>query len=153
MGVGGRVANVDCAADKLAGNGVRVELPSGDKVFSDESKNRGVDHKDPDIGGRTRGGTRATRSRTPRRPGKGRAFFEEEILRRHRELRTRLSTYVLNARPAVVLTAPIIYAVIVPLVLLDLFVTVYQSVCFPVYGIPKVRRREYLISTGTILLT
>ena len=76
---------------------------------------------------------------------KGRAFFEEEILRRHRELRTRLSTYVLNARPAVVLTAPIIYAVIVPLVLLDLFVTVYQSVCFPVYGIPKVRRREYLI--------
>ena len=84
---------------------------------------------------------------------KGRAFFEEEILRRHRELRTRLSTYVLNARPAVVLTAPIIYAVIVPLVLLDLFVTVYQSVCFPVYGIPKVRRREYLISTGTILLT
>jgi len=53
----------------------------------------------------------------------------------------------------VVLTAPIIYAVIVPLVLLDLFVTVYQSVCFPVYGIPKVRRREYLISTGTILLT
>ena len=76
---------------------------------------------------------------------KGRAFFEEEILRRHRELRTRLSTYVLNARPSVVLTAPIIYAVIVPLVLLDLFVTVYQSVCFPVYGIPKVRRREYLI--------
>jgi hypothetical protein len=76
---------------------------------------------------------------------KGRAFFEEEILRRHRELRTRLSTYVLNARPAVVVTAPIIYAVIVPLVLLDLFVTVYQSVCFPVYGIPKVRRREYLI--------
>ncbi|MGZ3319880.1 MAG: hypothetical protein ACXU9C_02755 [Xanthobacteraceae bacterium] len=76
---------------------------------------------------------------------KGRALFEEEILRRHRELRTRLSTYVLNARPSVVLTAPIIYAVIVPLVLLDLFVTVYQSVCFPVYGIPKVRRREYLI--------
>ncbi|MGZ3359996.1 MAG: hypothetical protein ACXU84_11740 [Xanthobacteraceae bacterium] len=76
---------------------------------------------------------------------KGRALFEEEILRRHRELRTRLSTYVLNARPSVVLTAPIIYAVIVPLVLLDLFVTVYQSVRFPVYGIPKVRRREYLI--------
>ena len=34
---------------------------------------------------------------------------------------------------------------IVPLVLLDLFVTVYQAVCFPVYGIPKVRRRDYLV--------
>ncbi|MPZ37015.1 MAG: hypothetical protein GEU95_02945 [Rhizobiales bacterium] len=76
---------------------------------------------------------------------KGRAFFEEEILRRHRELRTRLSTYVLNARLLVILTAPVIYALIVPLVLLDLFVTIYQAVCFPVYGIPKVSRRDYLV--------
>jgi hypothetical protein len=76
---------------------------------------------------------------------KGRVLFEEEILRRHRELRTRLSTYILNARPLVVLTAPVIYALIVPLVLLDLFVTVYQAVCFPVYRIPKVRRRDYLV--------
>ena len=76
---------------------------------------------------------------------RGRAFFEEEILRRHRELRTRLSTYLLNARPLVVLTAPVIYAVIVPLVLLDLFVSIYQRVCFPVYGIPKVNRSDYLI--------
>ena len=76
---------------------------------------------------------------------KGRAIFEEEILRRHRELRTRLSIYILNARPLVVLTAPIIYSLIVPLVLLDLFVTIYQAICFPVYGIPKARRRDYLI--------
>lgn len=76
---------------------------------------------------------------------KGKAFFEEEVLRRHRELRTRLSTYVLNARPLVILTAPFIYVLIVPLLLLDLFVTLYQAVCFPVYGIPKVRRRDYLV--------
>lgn len=76
---------------------------------------------------------------------RGRAFFEEEILRRHREMRTRLSTYILNAHPLVILTAPVIYAMIVPLVLLDLFVTVYQAVCFPVYGIPKVRRGDYLV--------
>jgi hypothetical protein len=76
---------------------------------------------------------------------RGRAFFEEEILRRHRELRTRLSTYILNARPMVVISAPVIYAMIVPFVLLDLFVTVYQAICFPVYGIPKVRRGDYLV--------
>ena len=76
---------------------------------------------------------------------RGRAVFEEEILRRHRELRTRLSTYILNAHPLVVITAPVIYALIVPLVLLDLFVTIYQAVCFPVYGIPKARRSDYLI--------
>jgi len=76
---------------------------------------------------------------------RGRAFFEEEILRRHRQLRTRLSTYILNAHPLVILTAPVIYAMIVPFVLLDLFVTIYQAVCFPVYGIPKVRRADYLV--------
>src|SRR6476660_9346776 len=82
---------------------------------------------------------------------RGRAFFEEEILRRHHELRTRLSTYLLNARPLVVLTAPVIYAVIVPLVLLDLFVSIYQRVCFPVYGIPKVNRGDYLLFDRTHL--
>ena len=76
---------------------------------------------------------------------KGRAIFEEEILRRHRELRTRLSIYLLKARPMVVLTAPVIYSLIIPLVLLDLFVTIYQAVCFPVYRIPKVRRSDYLV--------
>ena len=34
---------------------------------------------------------------------------------------------------------------IVPLVLLDLFVSLYQALCFPAYGIEKVRRRDYLV--------
>ncbi len=76
---------------------------------------------------------------------KGRALFEEEVLRRHRELKTHLVKYILNARPLVLLTAPVIYALIVPLVLLDLAVTLYQAVCFPIYGIPKVRRGDYLV--------
>jgi hypothetical protein len=76
---------------------------------------------------------------------KGRVAFEEEILRRHRELRTKLSHYILNAHPLVVLTAPVIYSLIVPLLLLDLFVTIYQAVCFPAYGIAKVRRGDYLV--------
>ena len=76
---------------------------------------------------------------------KGRARFEAELLRRHREMRTRLSTYIANARPLVVLTAPFIYGLIVPLVLLDLFMTIYQAICFPAYGIEKVRRSDYMI--------
>ena len=76
---------------------------------------------------------------------KGRIAFEEELLRRHRELRTALANYVWNAHPLVLLTAPVIYALIVPLALLDLFVGVYQTVCFPIYGIPKVRRADYFV--------
>lgn len=74
---------------------------------------------------------------------RGRVVFEEEVLRRHRELKTALMTYIWNANLLVIVTAPVIYAMIVPLVLLDLFVSVYQMVCFPVYGIPKVRRADY----------
>lgn len=71
--------------------------------------------------------------------------FEREILLQHRKLKTGLLRYLLQARPLSVLTAPVIYAVIIPLLLLDACITLYQFVCFPVYGIPKVRRRDYLI--------
>ena len=75
---------------------------------------------------------------------RGRVLFEEEILRRHRELRTSLFRYIIHARPLIMITAPVIYALIVPLVLLDLSVMLYQAVCFPAYGIAKVRRSDYL---------
>ncbi|MCP1335295.1 hypothetical protein [Futiania mangrovi] len=76
---------------------------------------------------------------------RGRIVFEEEILARHKALRTRVLSYIAGAQPLVILTAPFIYAVVVPLALLDLFVTVYQAVCFPVYRIAKVRRRDYIV--------
>ncbi len=74
----------------------------------------------------------------------GRVVFEEEVRARHREFRVRLGTFLRNTRPMVVLTAPVIYSLIVPFVLLDLFVTLYQAICFPVYGIDKVRRRDFI---------
>jgi len=70
--------------------------------------------------------------------------FEQVVLAKHRLLKTRLSTYILGARPAMMLTAPVIYSLIIPVVLLDLFVAVYQTVCFPVYGIPRVKRADYI---------
>lgn len=75
----------------------------------------------------------------------GRILFEEEILRRHRELRVNLASYVLRARPLVAITAPFVYALIFPLALLDAFVCLFQAVCFPVYGIAKVRRGDYFV--------
>jgi hypothetical protein len=74
----------------------------------------------------------------------GKVRFSKEIKRDHRRLKTSLVRYVLQSRILAVLTAPFIYAVIIPFVLLDLFVSVYQAVCFPVYGIPKARRRDYI---------
>src|ERR1700722_18719812 len=62
----------------------------------------------------------------------GVVHFEQAVIARHRLLRARLLSYVFGARPAMILTAPAIYALIIPVVLLDLFVAVYQTVCFPV---------------------
>ena len=42
-----------------------------------------------------------------------------------------------------VLTWPFIYGMIFPLVFLDISMTIYQRVCFPIYGIQRVRRSDY----------
>ena len=74
-----------------------------------------------------------------------RTRFAEEVIRRHKRLKIGLFRYLSEARPLVVLTAPLIYSGFVPFLLLDLFVTVYQKLCFPIYGIPRVRRRDYMV--------
>ena len=43
------------------------------------------------------------------------------------------------------LTAPFVYSLLVPFAVLDLWVTAFQWICFPLYGVPCVRRRDYLI--------
>ncbi|MBF0420998.1 MAG: hypothetical protein HQL78_12625 [Magnetococcales bacterium] len=43
------------------------------------------------------------------------------------------------------LTVPIIWSVAIPLALLDLMATLYQIICFPVYGISIVKRSEFIV--------
>lgn len=69
----------------------------------------------------------------------------KHIRAEHRRLRTPLWRYLLHSRIFVALSSPFIYACIFPFALLDLFISVYQIVCFPVYGIPRAGRRDYLI--------
>jgi hypothetical protein len=69
----------------------------------------------------------------------------DEVLRQQRRYKIGLLRFLLRSRLLVTLTAPVIYLGWIPFLLLDLFVTLYQAICFPVYRIPKVRRRDYLI--------
>lgn len=71
--------------------------------------------------------------------------LSREVARQQRYYKVSLLRFLRHSRLMVVLTAPIIYAVFIPFVLIDLFVTIYQTLCFPVYGIPRVRRRDYLV--------
>jgi hypothetical protein len=76
---------------------------------------------------------------------RGKVLFEKEVVRRHRELRTNVARYLFSARPLVWLTAPVIYSLIVPFAIVDLWVSIYQAICFRVYGIPQVQRHRYLV--------
>jgi hypothetical protein len=76
---------------------------------------------------------------------KGRAKFEEAALTQHRSLKFGLLSYILKSRILAVLSAPIIYLGVIPFCLLDLFLALFQGVCFPVYGVPKVKRADYII--------
>jgi hypothetical protein len=71
--------------------------------------------------------------------------FEKEALRIHQAIKTRASRYFIDANPLIVLSAPVIYSLIVPIALVDIWVMAYQAICFPIYKIPKVRRRDYLV--------
>lgn len=71
--------------------------------------------------------------------------FQAEVLQRHRGQVERVFTYLRHARLKHVLTAPVIWLCLVPAVLLDAVVSLYQLVCFPVYGIPRVRRSDYIV--------
>ncbi len=74
-----------------------------------------------------------------------RAQLAEEFLRQQRRYKVGLLGFLGRTRPLVALTAPLIYAGWIPFLLMDLFVTLYQSVCFPIYRIPRVRRTDYLV--------
>jgi len=74
-----------------------------------------------------------------------RARFSDEVALGQRQSRVGLLRYVTSASFLSWLVAPIIYSGIVPLVLLDLFLQVFQAVCFPVYRITKAQRSEYIV--------
>lgn len=75
----------------------------------------------------------------------GRVTFERGMRELQRRYREGLLRYVLGAPLRHILTAPVIYSMILPISLLDLGITIYQHICFRAYRIPRVKRGEYLV--------
>jgi hypothetical protein len=75
----------------------------------------------------------------------GRVEFEADVIRRHRELKTSLYQYLSTSHPLVILTAPLIYSLMIPLVITDVFISLYQYICFPLYGLKRVQRRDFFV--------
>ena len=76
---------------------------------------------------------------------RGKVVFERSVRQLQRRQRIGLLRFLRHTPLAYLLSAPVIYSMIVPMVILDLSVTLYQHICFRIYRIPLVRRSDYLV--------
>jgi hypothetical protein len=74
-----------------------------------------------------------------------RVRFEHEVRRAHQRLKQSIPRFLRESQPLNLLTAPIVYSLIVPIGLLDLWMSAYQAICFRAYGIARVRRSDYIV--------
>jgi hypothetical protein len=72
-------------------------------------------------------------------------LFEKNIRKTQQRLKTGVFSFILQSQPRNIITAPFIYSVIFPVAILDIWVTLYQAICFPLYRMPKVQRSRYII--------
>jgi hypothetical protein len=63
----------------------------------------------------------------------------------NRRLKQSIGAWLKQTGLLSLLTAPFLYSLVVPLVLLDVWVSFYQWLAFPIYGLPHVSRRDYLV--------
>lgn len=71
--------------------------------------------------------------------------FEEATRKYHKSMATGSLAYIYHASILNILTAPFIWLCIFPALFMDAVVSLYQFVCFRVYGIPRVERSDYIV--------
>lgn len=71
--------------------------------------------------------------------------YLKETGRRHPVLKNQSIPSILRYKSLQIITSPFIYLCFIPTIAMDVIVTLYQRVCFPLYGIPIVKRKDYVI--------
>jgi len=71
--------------------------------------------------------------------------FEQSFREAQLKLKTGLFRWIGESELRNVVTAPVIYAMIVPFALVDAALTIYQALCFPMYRVKKVKRTSYIL--------
>jgi len=74
-----------------------------------------------------------------------RVEFENSVRAAHLKLKKNFFRWLVTNRPQNLITGPIIYTMVLPMLMMDLCVSFYQWSCFPIYGITKVRRTDYFV--------
>ena len=74
-----------------------------------------------------------------------RVEFERSVRDAHRKLKKNFFRWLVTNRPQNLVTGPVIYGMLIPMLLIDLLVSLYQWVCFPIYGIARVPRGDFFV--------
>lgn len=72
-------------------------------------------------------------------------YYIKETGRRHPVLKDQSFPSILRYKFLQIISAPFIYLCFVPTILMDVVVSLYQRVCFPLYGIPLVTRGDHVV--------
>lgn len=70
--------------------------------------------------------------------------FEHGIAVENRRMHMSVRSFLGKSPLATIASAPVIYSLILPMMLIDAWASLYQAVCFRVYGIPRVSRGDYI---------
>ncbi|OHD00032.1 MAG: hypothetical protein A2885_21080 [Sphingopyxis sp. RIFCSPHIGHO2_01_FULL_65_24] len=70
--------------------------------------------------------------------------FERGIVIEQRKLKTSVRAFLARSSFGAIITAPVIYSMLLPLVVLDIWISIYQAICFRAYGIARAERRDYI---------
>lgn len=77
---------------------------------------------------------------------------EEEFLESVEDKKTHLKEHIVGTYEyfssfslTTIVSLPFIWMMLIPIVIIDICVTIYQFICFPLYKIPKVKRKDYVV--------
>jgi len=76
---------------------------------------------------------------------KWKVIFPQKIKEYQKRFKKNVWKYIFTAKVRHILSIPFIYSIAIPVIILDLFLLIYQYTAFLLYGIPKVKRKDYII--------
>ena len=74
-----------------------------------------------------------------------RVIFLEEFRKRNKTLKFPLWRPLTATNIRQIIAIPFIFGMIIPAIILDICITIYQTCAFSLYRIPKVKRSEYIV--------
>ena len=75
----------------------------------------------------------------------GKVYFDEESAAVQVRAKKAFFRWVRDSSPANILSAPFLYGLFIPMLILDVCLTLYQWICFPLYRLVTVKRNSYII--------